>query len=143
MKKLLFVTSDKVEAATTTWGLLWLRVTIGLTMALAHGWGKLVNFGEIAGKFADPIGLGPELSLGLAVFAEFFCAFGVVFGLLTRAATIPLIITMLVAAFVVHADDPFQKQEFALLYFFPLVMLLITGPGRMSLDRIIGDKLKA
>jgi len=143
MKQLLFVTSDAAETPMTSWGLLWLRVTVGLTMALAHGWPKLANYSEYASQFGDPIGLGPQLSLTLAVFAEFFCSFGIVFGLLTRAATIPLIITMLVAAFVVHADDPFQKQEFALLYFFPLVMLLITGPGRLSLDRIIGDKLKS
>lgn len=141
MKNLLFTTSDAKESSATTWGLLWLRVTVGALM-LTHGWGKLSNYGSMLDQFGDPIGLGPGVSLTLAVFAEFFCALGVVFGLLTRAAVIPLIITMLVAALIVHADDPFRRQEFALLYLIPFVTLLITGPGKMSLDRMMGDKLK-
>ena len=142
MKHLLFVTSDAAEAPTTTWGLLLVRVSLGLLMAFSHGWGKLTSYGERVSQWADPIGLGSEVSLTLAVFAEFFCSLAVVFGFMTRAAVIPLIITMMVAAFIVHADDPFAKQEFAMLYMFPFIMLLITGPGRMSLDRVIGDKLK-
>ena len=41
---------------------------------------------------------------------------------------------MLVAAFVIHADDPWSKQEFALLYALPFVALIIGGAGRFSLD---------
>lgn len=39
-------------------------------------------------------------------------------GLATRLATVPMMIIMLVAAFVAHADDPFGKKEPALLYVF-------------------------
>jgi len=103
-------------------------------MLLAHGWGKLTGFGDLSSKFPDPIGLGSTPSLALAVFAEVFCAIAIMLGLFTRAAAIPLLITMLVAAFVIHGDDPFQKKEFALLYAAPFLMLIFTGAGSLSID---------
>lgn len=115
-------------------GILILRLFTGGCMLFAHGWGKLTKFGELSGKFADPIGLGSAPSLALAVFAEVFCAIAIMLGLFTRAAAIPLLITMLVAAFVVHDSDPFQKKEFALLYAAPFLMLILTGAGSFSVD---------
>lgn len=117
-------------------GLLVLRLGAGGFMMFAHGWGKLSGFSEYKEMFPDPIGLGSSLSLGLAVGAEFFCALAIVIGLFTRFASIPLVITMLVAALVVHADDPFQKKELALMYLVPFISLLLTGPGKFSVDHI-------
>ena len=104
-------------------------------MLLNHGlnkWAKL--FGPEPIKFGDPIGLGAPVSLGLAVFAEVACAFLLVIGLFTRLATIPLIITMLVAGFVVHFADPFEDKEGALMFLIPYVVLLLLGPGHYSID---------
>ena len=126
--------NSTVKEANISIGLLVLRVGIGLMMALGHGWGKLSNFGAMSTKFADPIGLGVGLSLTLAVFAEFFCSLAVVLGLATRAAVIPLMITMAVAVFVVHGDDPWGKQELGMMYLVPFITLLLTGPGKYSLD---------
>lgn len=131
---------DTDNNAYTSFGLLFLRISVGLMMALSHGWGKLANFGEMAGKFADPIGLGSGLSLTLTVFAEFFCSLAVVIGLATRAAVIPLIITMLVIVFIVNADGPWGKQEFGLMFLIPYVTVLLTGPGKYSLDHILFGK---
>jgi len=131
MKKLLF--SNRPIA--TDLGLLFLRLAAGGIMAFSHGWGKFqkVLSGDLS--FADPIGVGEEASLILTVFAEFFCGILVALGLFTRAALIPLIITMLVAVFIIHADDPFSKQEFGLLYLVPYVTLFLAGPGKLSLDK--------
>jgi len=119
-------------------GLLGLRVFPGFLLASSHGWGKLIGFSEYLLKFPDPIGVGVTASLVLAIFAEFFCSIGVMVGLLTRFAAIPVVITLLVAALVVHADDPFQKKEFALVYAIPFLVLIFTGPGRFSIDRLMG-----
>jgi putative oxidoreductase len=126
--------SDTAEAT----GLLVLRLGIGLMMAFGHGWGKLTSFGELSTKFPDPLGVGSAMSLGLTVFSEFFCALAITFGLFTRGTVIPLIVTMLVAAFVIHGDDPWGKKELALMYLVPLLALLFTGPGKYSLDRFLG-----
>jgi putative oxidoreductase len=60
-----------------------------------------------------------------------------VVGLGTRFAAVPLLITMLIAAFVIHADDPWGKQEFALMYAIPYLTLIFTGGGRFALERLI------
>ena len=96
--------------------LLILRVAIGIFM-LTHGMGKLYKlFGDEPIAFADPIGIGETASLVLAVFAEVFCSVLLIFGLATRLAAIPLIITMFVAGFIVHAGDEFRVKEMAFLY---------------------------
>jgi putative oxidoreductase len=115
--------------------LLLLRLTFGLSMIIGHGWPKLLKFfGEEPIKFYDFMGLGPEISLGLAVFAEAVCALLIAIGLFTRLATIPLIVTMLVAILGAHWGDPFGKYEKALLYLIPYICILIAGPGWYSID---------
>lgn len=123
-------------------GLLVLRVATGLGMLGAHGWPKLSRFGELSTRFPDPLGVGSTLSLSLAVFAEVGCAIALVLGLGTRLAAIPLVITMAVAAFVIHADDPWSKKEFALLYLVPCLTLVFTGPGRYAIDARLGRWLR-
>jgi len=121
-------------------GLLFLRVTSGIFM-LTHGAGKLTKLiegGTI--KFANPIGIGPEASLILVVFAEFFCSIFLIFGIATRISAIPLIITMLVAGFISHAGDPFAVKEKAFLFFVIYVFIAITGAGKYSIDNFIYKK---
>lgn len=122
-------------------GLLILRLGVGCFMLFGHGWGKLASFADKADTWADPIGLGPTVSLSLAIFAEFFCSLAIIVGVGTRAAAIPLLITMLVAAGIVHADDPWGKKEFALLYGWAFAALIFAGAGRYSLDALISKKL--
>ncbi|NJC25397.1 DoxX family protein [Neolewinella antarctica] len=115
-------------------GLLVLRLWFGLEMALAHGLPKLLKLFAGDLSFADPIGVGPTVSLVLAVFGEFVCGLLIAAGFFTRLATIPYIITMLVAALVVHGADGWGKMSIPLMYVVAAVVLFITGPGRLSLD---------
>ena len=116
-------------------GLLLVRLLTG-GMMLTHGIPKIGRFfGEGPVQFADPFGLGPEISLGLAIFAEVGCAILVMIGFKTRWATIHLMITMLVAAFYMHGSDPFSKKELSLLLFTLFLSILISGGGRYSVDR--------
>jgi putative oxidoreductase len=115
--------------------LLILRVGSGGLM-LTHGIPKLQRLfggGEI--KFADPFGLGPIVSLGLASFAEVVCAVLVIIGFKVRLAVVPLIVTMLTAAFYAHLNDPFGRKELPLLYCIVFICLLLTGGGAYSLDK--------
>ena len=122
--------------------LLILRVVIGIFM-LTHGWGKMQTlFGNEPIQFADPIGIGATFSLALAVFAEVLCSILLIIGLGTRLAAIPLLITMLVAAFIIHINDGFGKQEFALLYGVIYLTIALIGAGKYSLDYLISIKQK-
>lgn len=115
-------------------GLLVVRLLAG-GMMLTHGIPKIGRLlGEGPVRFADPFGLGPEVSLVMAIFAEVVCAGLIMVGFKTRWATLPLMITMLVAAFYAHWDDPFGKKELPLLYFAVFLGILIVGAGKLSLD---------
>ncbi len=123
------------------YGLLLLRLAFGFFIIYGHGWGKLTRlFGSEEIKFADPFGLGPAVSLGLAAFAEVICALLLMAGLFTRAALIPLIFTMATAFFTVHLNDEFGQQEKVILFGFAFVSLFFTGPGRFSLDASLPNK---
>lgn len=125
-----------------SWGVnfavLLLRVVFGATMLYGHGlskWSKLFAGGEI--KFLDPLGIGDVASLGLAVFAEVICSVLLIFGLVTRLALIPLMITMSIALFMIHGSDGFATQEKAILYLGVYVVLFVQGSGRYSLDNLL------
>lgn len=122
-------------------GMLLLRITFGGLMLWNHGWGKMAKlFGDDPIRFADVFGIGMGPSLTLAVFSEVLCALLIVIGLGTRLASIPLIITMLVAIFVIHWADPFGDKEMAILYLIPYVTILLMGPGKYSIDSMINKK---
>lgn len=114
-------------------GIFILRVGAALMM-LTHGWDKLSNYNAKLLSFSDPLGIGSALSLQLAIFAEFFCAIFLAFGLLTRLSLVPLMITMMVAGFVAHAADPFPTKEKAFLFLLIFFVLFLLGPGKYSVD---------
>lgn len=116
--------------------LLLVRLCIGPFM-LTHGIPKLMRFfGDDQVSFSDPVGLGMIPSLVLAIFAEVFCSVLLTLGLFTRWAALPLIVTMSVAALVVHLDDGFGSMEMALLYLLVYLFLFAAGPGKYSLDHL-------
>lgn len=138
IKKLLApqTNSEKINYAS-----LILRVAFGLLM-IPHGYGKLIGFAEYAPQFMSFMGLGAEISLGLAIFAEFFCSILVIIGLCTRLALIPLLVTMCVAFFLVHGADPFANREPSLIYIVVYVSIFILNAGKLSLDALIFKKSK-
>lgn len=130
--------NPKYENVTSA-GLLVLRVGIGSLM-LMHGIQKIQGFSELSGGFPDPIGLGSSLSLILAIAAEVGASILLILGAAARIAVIPLAFTMLVALFVVHAEDPWKVKELAATYLLVYASLLLTGPGRFSLDHLWWSK---
>jgi putative oxidoreductase len=134
MKKIF---STKYNETAFSIGLFFLRAGAGALM-IPHGYDKLKKFGEMAEGFPDPFNIGPTASLALLIFAEFFCSILVVLGLFTRFACIPLIIAMSVALFEAHKGLVFGEGEHATLYIVIFGALLFTGPGRYSIDRVIG-----
>lgn len=110
-------------------------------MLIGHGWGKLMTFGDRVEGFPDPLGIGSFASLLGAVLAETVFAALVTAGFLTRAALVPLIFTMGVAAFIIHGGDPLfgpgPAKEMALLYLSAYAVILIGGPGKFSADHYL------
>ncbi len=121
------------------WVALLLRI-IGGGFMLTHGYPKFQKLLSGNFEFGDPLGLGVGPSLFLTVFAEFFCGLLLLVGLGTRLSSIPLFITMFVAAFVVHGDDPFARKEKALMYLLVYLALFLFGGGKYSIDNLIKRK---
>lgn len=137
MKKFLYVNN---APASTDIALLLARVGIAAFM-LTHGLPKLsLLFSGAAIQFPPVMGMSAELSLALTVFAEVLCSLFVLAGFATRFAVIPLVITMLVAALLIHAADPFAVKESALHYLLVYLVLLFAGSGRYSVDYLLQRK---
>lgn len=104
-------------------------------MMLTHGIPKLMKLVQGNMEFGDPIGIGSVPSFILTVIAEAICPLLIIIGYRTRFASVPVIITMAVAAFIVHGADPLGTKEKALLYLFGFVAVALLGPGKHSVDR--------
>lgn len=132
--------SSKVNDPVLNGLILVIRLFVGISM-LTHGLPKLEKL--IANdkiEFMNFLGLGSAISLVLVVFAEFLCSVFIILGFLTRFATIPLMITMLIAFFVVHGSDPYASKELSLVYFFFYLTIFVFGSGRFSLDWLFSKK---
>ncbi len=116
-------------------GLLVLRVGLAALM-LTHGVPKFLELINGDMGFGDPLGIGAGLSKILTVFAEFVCSILIILGLRTRLATIPIIITMLVAVFIVHWEDPIGGKEKALLYLVGFVTVALAGGGKYTIKQL-------
>ncbi len=115
-------------------GLLLLRVGFSALM-LTHGIPKLLQLISGNFSFGDPIGIGSTASLILTVIAEAICPILIIIGLKTRLSAIPVVITMAVAAFIVHGNDPLATKEMALLYLIGFLGIALMGGGRFGLSR--------
>jgi len=97
------------------------------------GYNKLAHFDDTVAWFANPDwGLGlpmPAVMAGLAAGSEFFGAILLLLGLATRLISIPLMVTMLVAAFTVHWPNGW--------------LAIADGSSWLANDRVLeaGDKL--
>jgi putative oxidoreductase len=127
----------EMEVKSRNAGLLLLRLTFGLGMAY-HGYGKVFG-GHMDNFTANVGGMGfpmPAFFAWSAALSEFAGGLAFAAGLLTLPATLSIIGTMGVAAFIAHGSDPFAKKELALAYLSAALTILFTGPGAFSLDEL-------
>ncbi len=118
-------------------GLAVVRVVAGLSMAFAHGLGKLPppdRFVSLVKGLGVPL---PELFAWGAGMSEFVGGLLLAVGLMTRPAAALIAITMAVAVFGHHSDDPWAKVELAALYGAIAIAFACTGSGRFGLDSVV------
>lgn len=121
-------------------GLGLVRVGFGLSLALAHGLGKLSHPDQFVNGLTQGGYPAPALLAWIAILSEFAGGLLLALGLFARPAAAFVIGTLGVAAFQVHAADPYQKKELALAYVVVGLAILIAGPGRFSVDALLARR---
>jgi putative oxidoreductase len=112
---------------------------------LSTGWGKVHSLDKVT-QFFIKLGIpAPGLNAVVVGYSELICGGLLVIGLCTRLATVPLIVSMIVAILTAKLPDIHGvfdlvgADEFT--YLCVLVMLLVIGPGAFSLDEILARRV--
>ncbi|OGW32701.1 MAG: hypothetical protein A2X58_11770 [Nitrospirae bacterium GWC2_56_14] len=148
MLKKLFQTSD--DTATLV-----LRVLLGVVF-FPHGMQKLLGwfggpgFEGTMGFFTGTLGI-PVIFAFLAIIAEGLGALGLITGFLTRISAFGIAVNMAVAVYLLHWQNGFfmnwfgkqagEGYEYHLLAIAIAIALIIKGGGKLSVDRIVAEKL--
>ncbi len=135
----------------------------GIALAYGHGWGKVEEliFGDPTRRIESIARLGfpmPGFFAWCTALAEFAGGLFVAAGLFTRVAASFAAFNMFVASFMRHkfhlhllvalglydpseeTIDSWRNPESALVFLLIMLTLVLTGPGRVSLDHIIGKR---
>ena len=135
------------------WSALGLRLALGLVM-LPHGAQKLLGwFGGYGFQgtmgFLTGMGLPYPVAL-LVIFAEFFGALGLIFGLFGRLSAFGIAAVMIGAVLTSHigngffmnwsGQQPGEGFEFHLLALGLALPVIAFGSGRFSLDQVLFGK---
>jgi putative oxidoreductase len=129
-----------MKHSASDWGLLFLRLTGSLLLLQVHGLPKLLNYQEQLRVIEDPFGLGANLTLSLAIFAEVLCPVLIIAGVLARLACLPILAVLLIALLVVHPDWSLAQGQFAWLLLIVFGTVLIAGSGGLVLPVAIGSE---
>lgn len=126
--------------------LLVLRVGVGLTLFLRHGWEKVSQLSLVNPHFADPLHIGMTPSWIIATFADGICSLLIALGIGTRWLSAFCFLNIFVAWSLVHHFAFFGKTpgadhgELIVLYLVGFAVLVIGGPGRYSVDAMLAGR---
>ncbi len=139
------------RALSTLEGLSWLplllgRLAVGL-LFVSTGWGKIHNIPKVT-AFFESLGIpAPGFHAVLVGYSELLCGAALVVGLLTRFATVPLIVSMTIALLTAKRGDIHGvfdlvgQDEFT--YWVVLVMIAFLGPGKAAIDHFVAERIEA
>lgn len=106
---------------------------------------QMLNFDQIVPHFSGFLGLSPEMSMTMLVVIELLCAVCIMLGFLTRLAVLfPLVLMLFVENDFFSSQTAVTDQMFNFGPGYPVmfigifVFILLAGPGKISLDYIIG-----
>jgi putative oxidoreductase len=126
-------------------GLLTLRIVVGTTLCLKHGWEKAFDFHTMATNttlpFPNLFHLGTVTTLVIALISDFVCSILIVLGLGTRFAALIAFANIGVAWAMVHHFSFFGPRadhgEIIVLFLGAMISIFLTGPGRYSVDYLL------
>lgn len=142
MKKLIYhFTSVFPKATTFHLVMLAFRVLVSIQLMTTHGLKKLGIGVEHAEVIPNPLGLPDHLNNIFATGANLFFPVLVIFGFLTRLASLPVLAVTMTGYFVLHWNDPLPEKDMPFMYSLAFLLILVLGPGKYSIDYLINKKL--
>ena len=135
--------------------LAWEFFEAGLNKFRGENW-----FGQIKGDLPFPFSVVPvEISWCIATWAELLGGIALLLGLATRFFSATLMILTVVAIAAVHwpaewnslselakgyaiSDKGFGNYKLPLIFLVMFIPLLMTGPGKLSLDHLIASRIR-
>ena len=135
MKKIL---STAYSDGAFNFALLVQRVVTGLMLLIGHGLPKISTFSSLSKTFPDPFRIGHRSSLILVILAELFCSMFLALGLFTRIAAFIIVVNLSVAVFIYNQGQPLKNVELGVIYLVSVFTIMIVGPGRVSVDGMMG-----
>jgi len=121
-------------------GLLFLRLTGALLLLYVHGLPKIIKFAGELQHIDDPLHVGRAFTLGFAIFAEVLCPVLILPGILTRLASVVVLILLGVSMLLVHADWSIAEGQFGWLLMIVFGSIALMGAGRYSIDAALNQK---
>ncbi len=116
------------------------RVSLG-ALLIHHGSNKV--FGGVSGLAGHLASLGwpmATVQAYLASYTEFLGGVCLVVGLFTRLSAVFNVGLFAVIVFVFHGADTFSDKEPGLMFLVLSVIVLLLGPGRVSVDNFLFKK---
>jgi len=83
----------------------------------------------------------PALFAWAAALSEFVGGIFLALGFSTKPSAVFITLTMLVAALIRHAEDPFGRKEKAILFALIAIYFIFKGAGKYSLDNMIYNRM--
>jgi putative oxidoreductase len=120
------------------------RLAVGLLFML-DGWAKLHNIGSVTSYFAELAIPAPHVNALVVSYSQLICGAALVVGLLSRLATLPLVVSMAVAILTAKLPKVHDLYDFVGLdeftYLVVLLMIALIGPGAVSIDALLVRRL--
>lgn len=129
-----------IESSVNDLALLAFRVAVSAQLIVVHGLKKLGIGVTQAENVPNPLHLPQAINQIFATSANVIFPLFIIFGVLTRLATLPILAVTLTGYFIVHGSDPLPERDVPFMYSIVFLLILILGPGKYSIDNILHRK---
>lgn len=124
---------------------LFIRLFVGI-MFLQFGIKQIVNYNMLVADFPAVMGMDSATSLGVIIAIEIGCSIMIMFGFLTRIATVPPIVSMIIAESLILSGEltsfsaemvAYQPGYLPMMFIGIFCFIILSGPGKISVDYLI------
>ena len=115
-------------------GLLFLRLSGAMLLLYVHGLPKIMHFSGELRHIEDPLHIGRSFTLLFTICAEVLCPLLIVPGILTRIASMAILLLLAVSMFLVHPGWSVVEGQFGWLLMIVFGAIAFMGAGCYSID---------